>query len=142
MSKEMINQLQRQINNDFIEAFWNENGGPSEQQREFFLLAGATQPEPSFSMRDDGVSASINIRGEQFHISKIRTFERQRGEGRASKLLDRICQCADEAGVILTLRVEPERESGLGEQQLIDWYRRRGFTGDADEMTRTPRTID
>ncbi len=86
--------------------------------------------------------ARVGIRpsraGDEIHIMKISTPPKRQGQGEASQTLDEICGLADELGVTLFLEVERFGDGGLAEGELLDWYWRRGFRGDAQEMIREP----
>lgn len=59
-------------------------------------------------------------------ISDIRSLEQ--GKGNASKALKDICMIADEHGVTLELGAKAYGPKHLTTTQLVDWYKRYGFT--------------
>ncbi len=68
-----------------------------------------------------------------FTIQRIVTPEGKRGQGNASKALSQITDAADKAG--LSLQLQPAvistlvgRGGELSAKQLVDWYKRNGFT--------------
>jgi GNAT superfamily N-acetyltransferase len=78
--------------------------------------------------------------GDAIYLIKIMTDSEQRGEGAASKTLERLCEMADARGVTLFLEVEPFGPyDGPSTKELVSWYRRFGFEGRVDEMIREPR---
>lgn len=58
-------------------------------------------------------------------ITRINVPSIHRGKGYGSKLLDSILKDADIERVILQLEVSPS--DGLSYDQLINWYKRKGF---------------
>lgn len=58
-------------------------------------------------------------------ITRINVPEKERGNGYGSALLDQIVSDADRDGVDLQLEVSPS--GGLNYDQLVEWYKRRGF---------------
>lgn len=115
-------------------------GRHTKKQKEFFNLPGITSEGSLYVMKHRGATAWLSARGEGVHLEMISTQEPQRGEGHASELLRRICSLADEVEVTLSLRAEPKaRKIGLRQAKLVEWYRRNGFEGEWDKMTRLPR---
>jgi hypothetical protein len=78
------------------------------------------------------------LAGDAIYVMKIKTSERLRGQGAASEALAWLCSLADEHSVTLCLEVEPFDFGGLSEAELLGWYKRFGFTGNAREMIREP----
>jgi GNAT superfamily N-acetyltransferase len=66
---------------------------------------------------------------EVYLITRINVPERARGYGYGSMLLRRICEQANNEGVVL--QVHPIPSGGLNMTQLLRWYRRYGFEGHA-----------
>lgn len=60
-------------------------------------------------------------------LSHLTTNKRQRGKGNGSKLLQRVCNKADEAGIILILTPHAYGDISLTNDKLIEWYTRHGF---------------
>jgi GNAT superfamily N-acetyltransferase len=92
---------------------------------------------------EDGASIDVGeFAFEGWIIERISVRPTLRGQGIASRLLDRVCADADAEGVVLTLLVQPEggrRSMTYGE--LMRWYARRGFVcvrGDESLMRRKP----
>lgn len=81
-----------------------------------------------------------NKTGDSLYIMNIRTDTTDRGKGSASKALATLCEMADRFGVVMFLEVEEEVEEsdGMDADQLLDWYWRNGFRGDAPKMVREP----
>lgn len=52
----------------------------------------------------------------------------EKGKGNAKKTLDTLEELADEHGVYLIGNVEQFGDTGMTTEQLLDWYRRRGYT--------------
>ena len=77
-------------------------------------------------------------RGDAIYIQKISTDPVYRGDGSASFALELICVTADETGVILCLIVEPFNDEPITSTELVGWYWKFGFRGDASEMIREP----
>lgn len=112
------------------------SGPATPQQERFFQLLGILDSEPPRIIREYASAASLSEKGDAICLSGIETVTSERGKGNASRLLKLICDCADQAQVELLLRVEPKGIVGLTKPQLFSWYRRFGFSGDTDEMTR------
>lgn len=74
-------------------------------------------------------------------IENIENINANKGE--ASKLLDEIIQVADEQGKELQLFVRAAKVGKLGNKQLTDWYKRKGFEQRADGvMVRKPKAVE
>jgi hypothetical protein len=63
--------------------------------------------------------------GSDIHLDYIGSAER--GKGLASKELDRIIKKADDNNLSLSLEVDQQEKNGLTNDQLKDWYARKGF---------------
>ena len=66
------------------------------------------------------------------HIFHISTFQSNRGSG--SAILEALCFKADQLGVMLSLSPIPSpngKARQINSRQLISWYRKFGFKGDA-----------
>lgn len=63
--------------------------------------------------------------GSDVHLDYIGSTER--GKGLASKELDRIIKKADDNNLSLSLEVDQQEKNGLTNDQLKDWYARKGF---------------
>jgi len=94
---------------------------------------------------EDGFAAAIadvvrmpidSSRKEYCVITRINVMERYRGKGYGRKILDLILADADNEGVIVYL--EPVATGGLDQEELEQWYERRGFTWGAWHMRRLP----
>jgi ribosomal protein S18 acetylase RimI-like enzyme len=71
-------------------------------------------------------------------ISRINVREPFRGLGHGSRLLDRILRDADSSGT--TLALEVHASGTLDDDDLVAWYRRRGFRFDrTGYMVRRPK---
>lgn len=116
------------------------------KQREFFKLSKRVEFGSMFVFEQGDSKAWLTVHGENIHLEMIRTEEPKsaeepkRGNRHASRLLKTLCELADKHGITLTLRAEPkDRVPGLNKKHLVDWYRRHGFKGRWDKMTRRPR---
>ena len=75
---------------------------------------------------------------DTWRLAFIRTSGAGRGKGLASRVLKEIAAAADQAGITLTLGVEPQG-NGLDYDQLENWYGRHGFsTTRSNQMERKP----
>ena len=95
------------------------------------------------SFRDKG-SLSLHKFGEEtVEISHIGVNEEFRRTGIASKVMMWLTGFADACGITLILGVadDADPETGLGWQDLHDWYERWGFEG-GSSMKRNPRDDD
>ena len=110
-------------------------------------------------LADDHVSLCLSQgAGGSVHVEEIWS-ERERGAGRASRVLDALCAAADRQGVALTLvchwlaydlenggyddaeadRLHDLNEARLDNAQLAAWYARRGFVETDREDWENPR---
>lgn len=91
---------------------------------------------------DFGDGCRIGLResraGGSVYIMNVQTGYRSRGQGAASTALAQLCEVADAFQVELFLEVEVGENGGLDTVELLDWYHRFGFKGDAGEMVREP----
>jgi GNAT superfamily N-acetyltransferase len=60
-------------------------------------------------------------------ISAVYVPPEQRRQGFATKLIEQLCQEADEAGLVLLLHVQGFSDEQIGNGNLRDWYTRFGF---------------
>lgn len=111
----------------------------TDQQKTFFEPMRSSQAGDLFSLRRDGSSATFFPREDGIELSMIETMRPEQGKGQASNLLRMVCEAADAAQVTLSLKVEPKDFGDLDKSQLAEWYRRHGFDGDPESMTRLPR---
>jgi GNAT superfamily N-acetyltransferase len=73
-------------------------------------------------------------------IHRLKVPEGARGQGAASKALDKVLREADDRGLTTTLRAEPVGSGGMTQSQLEAFYARRGFVSDGgDNMVRPPQ---
>ena len=112
---------------------------PTEQQKLFLEHLGAKPQNGLFTVGNSGSTAWMWVKGEAIDLRLIKTTEPERGKEFASQLLNQICKYADETTVTLLLKVESKDLNGLSEADLLAWYRRRGFVGDANGMVREPQ---
>lgn len=63
--------------------------------------------------------------GSDIHLDYIGS--KDRNKGLASKELDRIINMADDNNLSISLEVDKQDKDGLSNQQLKDWYQRKGF---------------
>jgi len=103
-----------------------------------------------FVMEDEdgralGIAALATLSTEELnsvHIFHLSVFRSGRGDG--TKLLNILCLKADQLNVKLSLSPvpSPNGEAGLPDTtQLIDWYKKYGFTGDS-LLCRLPQTVE
>jgi len=86
-------------------------------------------------MQPDGSAFLLNV------------MSKERGQGHGTKLMERICTFADQNRLRLTLSVQRfgDPHGGLDNQQLLDFYKKFGFTVTKKErrqpveMERIPR---
>lgn len=76
-------------------------------------------------------------------LTSVEVGNEHRGKGVARGLMAQVLADADAEGVTLYLAVEPDG-TGLGVSELMDWYKRCGFTSDSGldselAMVRRPR---
>lgn len=73
-------------------------------------------------------------------ITRIEVHKKFRGNGYASRMMERVCEDADEEGYLLLLSIEPDG-TGLTFEQLREWYERMGFVEhrESGAMERLPR---
>lgn len=98
----------------------------------------------------DGLAWLIYLYEEDnlYAVSLLRTHKDHRMEGRAGKLLARLCTMADEQGLPIYLSATPmdHGPTTLPTKPLIEFYNRRGFVprGKAgyDKLVRWPVAID
>jgi ribosomal protein S18 acetylase RimI-like enzyme len=62
-----------------------------------------------------------------WRLSYITVPMQYRGRGLASRVLKEITTAADQAGIAITLDVDPQDKAGLNKSQLFAWYSRFGF---------------
>ena len=111
----------------------------TESQRRFFSLLNAEHACGFFSVEQDGTSVSLLPQDVAIYISMIETpIPDNRGNGHAGRLLKKVCAVADQVQIVLRLKAEPKGLIGLREPELIEWYRRNGFTGETVDMIRPP----
>ena len=68
-----------------------------------------------------------NMRGHVYEISNVRTAPQYRGQGEATALLLKTCNKADAAGKFLLVHVEPDSDSPVDTQGLVNFYGGFGF---------------
>ncbi len=72
------------------------------------------------------------------YLQQIRAFQMQTGAG--TRLMRRLADAADAAGVTLTLNAHPLQVAHkIPKKKLVEFYKRFGFTGRADNMVRKPQ---
>ena len=69
------------------------------------------------------------MREQTREITRLACSRYEQGKGAATRLLEQVCDEADEAGITLVLWPRPYGDDiALSQSQLIDWYARRfGF---------------
>jgi hypothetical protein len=112
--------------------------GYAEDMREIF---------PFVLVDDDGNALGViamatlsNDAMDSVHIFHLSVFRTRRGNG--SRILKILCLIADQLQVRLTLSPIPSPNGKTGQitgEQLIGWYRKFGFAGDAF-LCRSPQT--
>lgn len=113
--------------------------GYTPNQKKFFSLPEVVDEGCEYVIRHLGSKAWLSACGEAIHLGMIQTEESQRGKGHASLLLQKICSMADKVDVTLSLRADPKaRKIGLVQGELVAWYKRYGFEGSPERMTRHP----
>ena len=68
-----------------------------------------------------------NMRAHVYEISNVRTVPKYRRHGLASALLLKTCNMADAAGKFLLVHVEPDSDSPVDTQGLVNFYGGFGF---------------
>lgn len=80
----------------------------------------------------------VEIEPNTYLLTRINVPTKLRGHGVGSLLLDKILAQADALGVTIVL--EAHASGGMGNKNLVDWYKRRGFeTQVLGTMARKPR---
>lgn len=109
------------------------------QQRAFLSSPELTRAGDLYGIEQSGSKAWLIPCDKSIHLEMITTTEADRGNGDASRLLKRVCELADSAGVTLSLMAKPkDYVIGLNQSELVAWYGRHGFKGDWNRMTRRP----
>lgn len=75
-------------------------------------------------------------KSKNYVITRINVMDKYRGMGFGTQILETILKDADEEGIRLFL--EPSASGGLSQDELIEWYKRHGFTQDAWHLMRKP----
>lgn len=110
-----------------------------------FFIEGPFKPEElkhkSLDIEYKSVTASIAIDNDSITIRSIGTCKPARNRGQASELLQNICDAADENNLFIKLTPKPKHDKPLTVNELIKFYERFDFVGDASGMRRCPRPL-
>ena len=77
---------------------------------------------------------------DSVHIQLVSVDKDKRERGHGTRMLEALCTEADRQGVTLELMPRQQEEDGLSTAELVAWYLKHGFAGDASHMKRLPST--
>jgi hypothetical protein len=89
-------------------------------------------------MPDYSAAVELQPFDGKIHINSIRSVKPGERTGAGSKALQQIIELANKHNVELDLFPKPYGSKALDEQQLREWYARKGFVPDDDSMLYTP----
>lgn len=90
-----------------------------------------TSPISGHLIVNDNVQLDINQVDGSWHIISITSLEKNKGY--ATKAMGAIVQAADNLNIVLQLEATPLDPSGLTKAQLVDFYKKFGFTVTTDQ---------
>lgn len=85
------------------------------------------------------VARDINRRPDVVHLNAIRSFSPGSRSGHGSHVLKQLLDRADRHGVTIELTAVPYGTKDLKKKDLIAWYKRNGFEGKGEKLTRKPK---
>jgi hypothetical protein len=98
----------------------------------------------TYAFRDDNgeVAGFVQLIPESqnlLRIHRIWTLHPRHGHG--STMLTKLCALADQHGIALKLKVLPlgAKPYPFSRDELIEWYKRHGFTGRRSKLIREPQ---
>jgi GNAT superfamily N-acetyltransferase len=98
----------------------------------------------TYAFRDDigEVAGFIQLIPESQNLLRIhRIWSLHPRHGHGSRMLNQLCELADQHGITLKLKALPlgAKPYPFSRDELIDWYKRHGFTGRRSRLIREPQ---
>jgi len=118
------------------------HGSMQERKQKFFdaLQASGAYGNPMNNREIVlGNEAGAELYGvaEGIRLSAVRSFKFKSGAG--GRAMAQIIAAADKTGITLFGTASPFGKGGMNRKQLIEWYKRLGFTAKGADITRVPR---